>query len=190
MLNMSGLESEPSVENPPAFSRFLPGGIPLTGAFARFGGKLYECGSAKLPSGEYDHGMLVLSSIEERPGPEWQLTWRSQLGPLAGFTEWSRVVHRSQAEETFWCRNYLVWQGIGFSGSTNVHEEKYVGMFWEHSRNIPEEKLRTLKKYERLDAVEWFALVPLDDLETLKIYREQWPESPKKPKKSFWRLFR
>jgi hypothetical protein len=97
------------VENVVPYSEFPPGGIPLDGAYARFGGRLYACRSVSPYIGTAEVTELILISTAEHPGTQWQL---SRTYPSCSHTEWTRTIARADADETFAWSSSVVWHGF------------------------------------------------------------------------------
>lgn len=174
----------PMVENFLPYSPFLPGGIPLDGTYARFGGRLYACRSVRPQLGTAEVTELILISTAERPGTEWQLT---REYPSCSHTEWTKTIARTDAEETFACSGSIVWHGITITGLDYLPKENLVGGYMGFINKDLEATRQTMEHLHRLDVGTWHGFVPLDELEKLEIRREPWPETPQKP---FWRFFR
>ena len=187
MLNMSSNESEPSKEPLGPKSSFLPGGIPLPGSYARFEGQLYECRKVKPAFENTPVTQLVLISAMENPGPEWQLT---RPYPTSPNTEWTRIIERSEADETFGCAGSATWSGIIMTGLEYLPEENLIGGYMDSAVSRLKADGYTFAHLYQIEQHLFFGFVPLDELEGLRLSHVKWPADPKGSKKKFWRLFR
>jgi len=187
MLNMSSLESEPSKAHLGPKSSFLPGGIPLPGRYARFDGRLYECRAVKPDFENTPVTQLVLISATESPGPGWQLT---REYPSSSTTQWTRVIERSEADETFGCAGSATWSGITMAGLEYLPGENLIGGYMDSGVSRLKAYGYTFAHLYQIEQHLFFGFVPLDELEGLELSHVKWPVDPKGPKKPFWRLSR
>lgn len=151
---------------------FLPGGLPLHGEYARWGGILYSCRPERrggtLSAGE----RVVLTSAGERPGPGWELTPVYRGNPMS---EWTKAIDQSEAEELFRCRGTVTWRGTGFTSPAYLPAANHVGGYINHVTREMQPGLEGIHRLERVDQSTWYGYVPLDELEALDIRRLPWP---------------
>ncbi|WP_159613678.1 hypothetical protein [Glutamicibacter sp. JC586] len=184
---MSSLESEPSKDPLGPKSSFLPGGIPLPGRYARFEGRLYECREVKPAFENAPVTQLILISATENPGSGWQLT---RPYPGSSTTEWTRIIERSEANETFQCAGSATWSGITMFNLEYLPDENLIGGYMDSAVNRLEDDRYISVRLYQIEQHLFFGYVPLDELEGLRLSHVKWPEDPKRSKKKLRRLFR
>lgn len=176
MALMSSDESPPLAENFHPYKLFLPGGIPLHGNYARFGGKLYSSRSADGATSAIGDSHLVIIETGERPGPDWELTVEHRG---SSNTEWTKVIAGSEVEESFRCLGTVHWRGLKIGGLDYLPEGNLVGGYLGSVPPKLQERLKGLRRLQRVDRSVWHGYVPLDEIEDLEIRREPWPRQPR-----------
>jgi hypothetical protein len=179
MTPMSCDESSSPQESFQPFKLFLPGGIPLHGNYARFGGRLYSSRTTVDTTGTGNESQLVIIDTGKRPGPEWGLTVEYRGSST---TEWTKVIALSEAEETFRCMGTVFWRGLKISGLDYLPEGNLVGGYLGSVPPKCQERLKGLHHLQQVDRCVWHGYVPLDEIEDLEIGRKPWPE----PDRTHW----
>ncbi|MFL4475708.1 hypothetical protein ACIPVK_17055 [Paeniglutamicibacter sp. MACA_103] len=175
---MPNAESAALTENFHPFKLFLPGGIPIHGNYARFGGTLYSSRTTDRLTGNGSDPQLVIIETGKRPGSEWELTLEHRG---SSHTEWTKVIALSRAEETFRCLGTVFWRGLKMGGLDYLPEGNLIGGYLGSVPPRLQERLKGLRHLHQVDRSVWHGYVPLDEIEELAIRREPWPERPRAP---------